>query len=489
MIPPHLERYKPLLLYGRKTGDERNEYGFATDYAIALKVLAFTLGDPTMQYYDVQWPDIIAPLIRVYINDKDWLLELTKIIRKVGKVKNGILITSHLFTADEIADVLSDMPVTQLLKFADMARKKREIFGGLSARKKKGIAKILNDWGVERNEFQAIKYRGTMRDLLKLVHPKPANATMEVIWGWVLKKKSPPTEKIEVAEKIISRKIDAETAVQLALEYNLPWELVRSHVSINEIPEYLFEEAVYKLMTPTDRALQASIIARKLGTGFIMSQYSRLFAKTDLYHLAKMTLGLYRQRQITAEEGEELTDFVFSKVPKWLEDRELIIDASGSMEEYWYSYRIPEIGLALKPRGSVILFSNNATKVDVDFRWWAEEWKANYFGGTCIPCGLAMAENEEAIMITDEQQNTGAIELLKKSKVKDLLYAVVGTYSRSFVPEIVASGDIKVTFTVGDTLPTIIAGLQASDLLEQVELYKKIPKPKEVEQLLKAKSI
>ena len=469
----------------RRTGDPATaKYGKLSDYAMALKVLAFTMGDPTKQYYDVEWPDVLAPLVSVYAEDSEWLVSLAKTIRRVGRVKNGILIASHLFTSAEIADVLNDMPVTQLLKFAEMARKKSEVFGGLSHRKKKGIAKILKGWSVERNEFQAIKYRDTMRDLLKLVHPVPPTDAHKEIWGWVVGKSSAPTERIKAYEKIASGTLDAETAAQLALEHKLPWEVLRSHVKVDEIPEQLFEEVVERLMTPTDRALQASTIAKKMDTDFVLSSLNSLYRNTSVFYLAKMALGLFKQKLISPDEGEQIVDFISQKIPSELRERELILDMSGSMDDYWYRSRIQEIGLALKPRGEVVAFSNKAWRVSVDFTWWAEGWK-RYFGGwTCITCGLREADRGRATLITDEQHNAGSIYgMLEETQIKDLVYATVGVYRNTLFPK-VHEKVRRIVFTAGDTLPATVAGIQAGELLSKVKLYEEVPSPEEIEEEL-----
>ena len=485
-VPQHLRRFASLLEYRRPTGDEATkQYGQATDYALATKVLAFTLGDPTNQYYDVSWPDVLAPLLRVYIADRDWLLELAKIVRKIGKVKQGILIASQFFTKDEIADVLSDFPVTQLVKFADMARKNADAFGGLGRRKKEGLAKLLNEWGIDRNEFQAIKYTSKMRQLLKLVHPKPSSPKLEAIWGWVVRKREAPAKRIRVVEKIARKEVDAEEAVQLALEYDLPWEVVRRNIKVSEIPDDLFEEAVKKIMSPIDRALQAHLIVRKLGERFISEHLMDLYKHTNVYYLAKMALGLYRQGLIGTDTGYEIADEIHYRLPSELKQRQLILDGSGSMEAYWEKYRVQEIGLALAPKGEIVVFSNSARRYVVDFEWWAKYWEERVpFWGTCISCGLEVATSDKATLLTDEQHNVGSIvEMVEQSPVEDLVYIAVGTYSSTILPQ-VAVGPRKVAIGFGDSLPAIIATLQASELLSQKKMWEEPPAVEEVEEVL-----
>ena len=469
-VPQHLERFKSLIdYYGRSTGDEATkQYGQLTDLTISIKVLAFTLGDPTSQHYRVTWPEIIAPLLRTYLTKKEWILEIANVVRNEGKVKQGILIASQFFAKDEIANILDNFPITQLVKYADMARKQPEVFGGLGRRKKEAIEKILNTWSIRRNEFQAIKYTEKMRQLLKLVHPKPADPILGEIWGWVVKKANePPTERIKAAEKIKRKEVDAEQAIQLALEYNLPWELIRSHINVSAIPTDLFKEAVRKIMTPIDRAMQANLIVRKLGEYFITDHLNDLYRDTNLYYLAKMALGLYKQKMIDINTGYSIADEIHYRLPDELKERQLVLDGSGSMEKYWRSGRIREIGLALVPRGEAIIFSIGADEIEVDFEWWAKRWKRDVeFLGTCISCGLELASSK-ALLITDEQHNTYDLTYdLRKSSVEDLVYIVVGTYSSSILPELIA-GPRKITIGFGDTMPAIVATLQFSSLVEK----------------------
>jgi len=488
-IPPYLERFKSLIEYRRPTGDEiTKQYGQLTDYVLALKVLAFTLGDPTEQYYRVTWPDIVAPLLRTYLTKRRWLLQVAKVVRKKGKVKQGVLIATHFFDKGEIASILDTFPVTQLVKYADMARKQSDVFGGLGRRKKEAIEKILNSWGTDRNEFQAIKYTEKFRQLLKLVHPRPINPELEAIWGWVVGKvHEPPTERIKAAEKIKRRQVDAEQAVQLALEYDLPWELIRSHVNVDNIPVGLLEEAVKKIMTPIDRALQANLIVRKLGEDFIVQHLDDLYRNTNLYYLAKMTLGLYKQKLIHVDTGYQIADEIHYRLPSELKGRQLILDGSGSMHSYWKTGRVREIGLALVPKGEIVVFSSDAKRIEVDFEWWAKYWKRDVpFWGTCVGCGLKIASSEDAILITDEQHNVGELTyMVERSPVKDLVYIVVGTYSSTILPQLIV-GHRKITVGFGDTMPAIIATLQFSEIVERE--FREIT-PEDLERILSRYSI
>ena len=156
------------------------------------------------------------------------------------------------------------------------------------------------------------------------------------------------------------------------------------------------------------------------------------------------------------------------------------------MRDYWDSDRIREIGFALVPEGEIVVFSDDAQRVHVDFEWWAKGWKDDVqFWATCITCGLSKAMTSEATLITDEQHNTESlVEEVEETHINDLVYIVVGTYGATFMPRIIA-GPRNIAIGFGDNITTVIATLQAKELIAQKTLYEqRVPEEKEIEQVL-----
>jgi len=239
------------------------------EYQFVKMLLAYPKGFGDWYYMKVgEYVNTLLAVTRDVAEDKGWgfVKDVALLARKEGLVKDPPLVVGELLPArDAIAELLAEYPASKIHLFAVLARKKLvpTTWGRM---KKKAIERVLNTWSVEHLEFQAIKYKNYMGQLVKMVHPRPASDEVSNIFGWVVGKKEPPSERARLRDMIAEGKLKGNEALAKAIDYDLPWEIARANVSLDSIDPGLFKEAVRRIFSHFDIAMQLSTIVGKLGT-------------------------------------------------------------------------------------------------------------------------------------------------------------------------------------------------------------------------------
>jgi len=213
--------------------------------------------------------------------------------REDGFVKDPPLVAAQDFPpAEPIAQLLGTYPVKKVLLYAELGRKVREHGWTWGHKKKRAIAGALASKPPEWHELQAMKYPDALRDLLRMVHPKPPSELVASIWRWALGKGEAPTERIKAYEEAVelAKRGDVAAAIEKAVEADLPWEAVRSRIGLRGAPEGALARAAERLMTANDVALQAVSLAKRLGESFVAELVGR--RKVSLNAAARAALGL-----------------------------------------------------------------------------------------------------------------------------------------------------------------------------------------------------
>ena len=385
--------------------------------------------------------------------------EIATAIRERAEVKDTPLIAAEFLPRSEAAKILKlGYPVGKLLLYANIAREKKlNVAWGRA--KKKAIEIAMNENGLYWNELQAIKYRGTMKKLLRLVHPKPYNKEIADIWGWVVERNKPPTERIEAYEKVVklAQEGKREEAVRLAVEYYLPWEVVRSRVGkLDQLPPSLVLRAAKTIMSGNDVALQAwSLVQRGVPEDEVISLVEWKSMSWDA--ASRAAVGLF-------DRGRDRLALAFAKksiVPKravidallnWEPKRVVfLLDASGSMSgtnkvnaeklllnfydvvDKIYAFRSSwPNGLEFK---EIVKHENPLETLD-------EYWRF-IGGGTPLYDAMVRVVNDEnlgeedlLIVVTDEQENasqSGVQRLCDYVGKTNVLLAIVTGYPTPMV--------------------------------------------------------
>jgi len=252
------------------------------------------------------YTNLLIALAKDVAEDKGWdfVKNLALLSRKEGLVKDPPLVVGELFPSRAmITELLSDYPLNKIYLYALIARKKL-IPTTWGRMKKKAIQDTLNSKPVEWLEFQAIKYKNYLYWILKNLHPRPANEEISNIYGWVVGKKEPPSERARLRDLIASKTIKGNEALAKAIEHRLPWEIIRGNVSVDELDESLFKEAVKKIFTAHDIATQLSTIARKLGVEETKKIVSHRINHIPLAPLYRAITGIL----LSPWYGEDLKD-------------------------------------------------------------------------------------------------------------------------------------------------------------------------------------
>lgn len=198
--------------------------------------------------------------------------------RRAGLVKDPPILVAEIAPRDQVARVLAESPPPLIHRFAELARKRRGLLGGLGSRKKRAIAEVMASWPIRRQEVYAARYRRVMRDLLRMVHPRPPSPEVSALWRWALGKGDPPTDMTRaVADVWRLAPRDPEAALRCAIEGGVPLEVVRSHVRHDAVPIELLHEAYARLATPIAAYSMLSTFAAR-GRPDLAEDLARRFA-------------------------------------------------------------------------------------------------------------------------------------------------------------------------------------------------------------------
>jgi len=344
-------------------------------------------------------------------------------------------------------------------------------------------------------EFQAIKYKEYMRWIVKTIHPKPANDEVSKIFGWVVDKKDPPSDRARIRDMIAKKEIAGNEALARAIDCGLPWEIVRANVSLDSVDASLFREAVRKIFSGFDIAMQLATIVRKLGIDEALKVVSSRLDHIPLAPLYRATVGILlsdrysyetksfarKLEEIARPRAEEVLSRFKSVVKSDIASRIIaLIDVSGSMMgrriravvemlapiyraidrfyvfsgEGFAGMRFEEVvirsvddvvGLTLLPRGGTPL------------------WDALRTVGT-----IARREDAMLLVFTDEQENVSTSTPLDVEEVlKDVPTIVVNPapYPTDFIPK--ERG--KIVGLPGSDINAVLAGARILELQNIVQ--------------------
>jgi len=258
----------------------------------------------------------------------DYVTNVAIFAREFGMVKDPPLLMAELMPRGQATRVLFSYPPNLLLRYVELSRKARQIVGGLGRRKKAAVSAVMQSWSAERQELYAIKYVNDMKDLLRLVHPRPPNEEVSKIWRWILKGGEPPTPKIEAYIRMMQEQ-DLAKANAIALDARLPYETVRRK-GIH--PEYA-AELLIRLATP----ITAYMMLRSLNYNDAIRVAKAHADKVPLSYGLHAVFGLWKQgKRELAFEVEKLimpraSQAMMEVFPFGGKKAVFLIDVSGSM--------------------------------------------------------------------------------------------------------------------------------------------------------------
>ena len=414
--------------------------------------------------------------------------------RRDGFVKDPPLVAAEIFPdARAIAELLSTYPVAKMLLYAEIARKRKEYGWAWGHGKKRAVEMALASKPLEWHELQAVKSPRALRDLLRLVHPKPPSEEVSKIWRWALGKGDPPTPRIRAYEEV--RKLAAEgrraEAVEKAAEAGLPWEVVRSRIGLRGLPSSVVARAAERLMTANDVALQArTLLDAGLDAGFV----AQLVARRDvsLNAAARAAVGL-----LPLPSCREVAEAFFEKalLPRErfeallpVKPRRVValVDVSGSMA-----------GPRLQSAARILMPFRKVFEKAYEFDEWTRPLSLDTLddfaalaekggGGTRLyDAIIAVAQHERLgeedlmFVVTDEQENYSRSALRDVMALDtNVVVAVVAPYPADMILKAPASRFVAYPGSDPDALIAAARLVTAGRLLESekvVELTKLLP--------------
>jgi 60 kDa SS-A/Ro ribonucleoprotein len=177
----------------------------------------------------VDCPDFLLKSAIVARNSHMKGMVLTAISALVGMADKKF-IADH---KDDIFNVLSTFAPNQLLQFVEITKSKT--FGnGLGSAIQKIVAKCMFCWDYNTLEIYTIKYKKTIRDLVRLVHPSFTDERGKLIY-YVLDNcdKEIVGEKQKALEFLIksSNDICDEQFASIVKDNNIPWDALKGFYS------------------------------------------------------------------------------------------------------------------------------------------------------------------------------------------------------------------------------------------------------------------
>ncbi|UXD22719.1 hypothetical protein IPA_07665 [Ignicoccus pacificus DSM 13166] len=319
--------------------------------------------------------DFLAVVRLAYRKDPEKTFLMSTIARNVGLIKDPPLLASDVFGREHLSLFFLNQPIGYYRRFLSMSRE-LDTMSGLGRRKKGALAKALSEGGEEWNAFQSVKSKKKMRDVLKLVHPPPPSEELRGIWGWVVGRGTSSNPLIQSYESFMKWKDSSfERALEIALETPLPWSVVRSNISLEAILNRLSEKDLFKLfantMSPFDVLAQLSTVVRTLGEDVAIDLLrEKLKERVAAYSLARAVLGLSAQGygkvsrwlfwNALLEKSERLYDIL------GFDEDEVVLLLDMSDQAFKRHKILAEMGLFLRPKGTIYLFSKSEDSLMLD---------------------------------------------------------------------------------------------------------------------------
>jgi len=228
---------------------------------------------------------------------EEYVVDVAVYARRNGLVKDTPLIAAQLLSSENIYRILVEYPPHLVHRFMEIARKARGYTGtGYGRRKKRAVASWLNHAFAEvdeRAEYIAMRYRRHLADILRATHPRPETSEQNALYKWILRKGEPPTERIRVYEEILGGRYGPEEAVEKALEYRLPYELVRSNIPHSRISAESYYRVMLELASGPAIGLALSGIYDRLGRDAALEIVSRRVESIPLHHLYRALFRMW----------------------------------------------------------------------------------------------------------------------------------------------------------------------------------------------------
>jgi 60 kDa SS-A/Ro ribonucleoprotein len=161
----------------------------------------------------------------------------TKGLMKLAPVVGLTVLSAHEKTAKKTNFRAAFQHVVKtpddLREFVSLCRT-GEIRKGLGGEARDAVKR----WLQHISEYHAVKYGSarsediTLRDIIRMAHPRPVNRAQEELFGWLVKGwqsvgASPsPTNPLVWALETLKRSTDEAQIIDLVVKYRLPWEVV-----------------------------------------------------------------------------------------------------------------------------------------------------------------------------------------------------------------------------------------------------------------------
>jgi len=230
--------------------------------------------------------------------------------------------------------------------------------GKITGRKGFGGCSVdpVRDWLNGLSEYHAVKYGSvnskgkTLRDIIRLAHPKPATAALQERFSWLTKGWSEigpdpsPTNPMIWGLERLKRATDEEEAIRLITDYRLPYEVVVPSVKsmTPKIWEALMKVAPYfNLLRNLNNFAKQGLFDNEANVEYVASRLtdSRAILKSKIlpfrfFDAFKAYTREFGYKQKIADAISTALDLSFVNMPEFPKGTRIAVgvDVSGSMK-------------------------------------------------------------------------------------------------------------------------------------------------------------
>lgn len=445
-----MEHWAKVFWERRKSEEKHDLSSYYVHSPRMMLVQILATGYPKNYYYmsiDELMINSIELHKQVATDDPDFHINSLLAFRNIAFIKDQVILGMMMHSLkldifrrnrEKLLEILDSFPPNLLLRYVTMFKfMKGYLKKGLGTKEKRLVADTIKSWSIERAEYYAMRYPSDLYDLLNLVHPK-LSGELKNIMGYVVaskKEKRAPTDRLKAYEKAKEhfKKKEWDEALNLVIDYDLPFELIRRYVSPREYSgnKQLLEYALKKTIPPNAMILNLRYLISLIGD-FETSNVVRCkgLGKTTAYDVLKAYVAIsgnnpYTENALEIKFSEAISTVRHLLLPELdIPFAVACIDASGSMIGWYYKFSnllynsLANVATFAPVIKSVVAFDTKAFIEPIDLsspsklKIAYDYLNSKYGGGTNIDQGLFVSLEEAnrlnidtIILFTDEQEN------------------------------------------------------------------------------------
>mgnify|MGYP000052908446 CR=1 FL=1 len=432
----------------------------------------------------------------IQIGRDEGLLKDQPLIGLLARLKPTLNLRDYF---DSHVELLSTYPPNIIFKKFLLPVKRREFGYGLGRHVKRLLQGVFSIWDDSRKlRYYVVRYRSVIKKTLKFVHYPINKDYARYLFGKELSSITDEYLRASVKFRELVKMKRYKDACNVAEEYNLPFELIRSSIPASYYDKSDVYSAILRTITPLGLLMFGVPLAKSgVPVDEICKSLERKIPKSNVtsFEVARPMFVSYKYEGGIGSLTNKFGELYASRIANvWdrintsflrLSDSNigLILDASGSMRPERLFGEFTRSLIALAPLGKrvkrLVLFSERAIEVDSKLLCSLEgllELKNVGVGissGTNIVSGLDLmmeyvnsGEVDTVILSTDEQANINEFSYTEADIIKRMIRkgCRVVIHNPTPYPVHISNPIDGVTYIYGDRADSVIGSLRVQAL-------------------------